>query len=218
MTCFLNLIIMKKNYWNGLVLKLKRTLYPINRILHLFSYLSLATKKSKKMKFCYLMLATYSFNPSVPIFILTIFVVILRIIINSNMISIASSAILSTLVFYILPVNALLSLFAHSLLEQPKYKLQDIYRSLSILAEESDYIQAEVYRNSNFLHKRNTKVLYYDCTNYYFEIEQEDELKKYGKSKEHRPNPIVGMGLFMDGDGFPLAFDIFPEIKTNRNP
>ena len=103
MTCFLNLIIMKKNYWNGLVLKLKRTLYPINRILHLFSYLSLATKKSKKMKFCYLMLATYSFNPSVPIFILTIFVVILRIIINSNMISIASSAILSTLVFYILP-------------------------------------------------------------------------------------------------------------------
>ncbi len=67
-------------------------------------------KKSKKMKFCYLMLATYSFNPSVPIFILTIFVVILRIIINSNMISIASSAILSTLVFYILPVNALLSL------------------------------------------------------------------------------------------------------------
>ena len=101
---------MKKNYWNGLVLKLKRTLYPINRILHLFSYLSLATKKSKKMKFCYLMLATYSFNPSVPIFILTIFVVILRIIINSNMISIASSAILSTLVFYILPVNALLSL------------------------------------------------------------------------------------------------------------
>lgn len=106
--------------------------------------------------------------------------------------------------------------FAHSLLEQPKYKLQDIYRSLSILAEESDYIQAEVYRNSNFLHKRNTKVLYYDCTNYYFEIEQEDELKKYGKSKEHRPNPIVGMGLFMDGDGFPLAFDIFPGNQNEQ--
>ncbi|WP_270427669.1 hypothetical protein [Amedibacterium intestinale] len=96
--------------------------------------------------------------------------------------------------------------FAHSLLEQPKYKLQDIYRSLSILAEESDYIQAEVYRNSNFLHKRNTKVLF----------EQEDELKKYGKSKEHRPNPIVGMGLFMDGDGFPLAFDIFPGNQNEQ--
>lgn len=98
--------------------------------------------------------------------------------------------------------------FAQSLLEQPKYNLHDVYRSLSVLSDESDYIQAEVYRNSNFIHKRNTSVLYYDCTNYYFEIEQEDGLKKYGKSKENRPNPIIGMGLFMDGDGFPLAFDL----------
>ncbi|MEG2687224.1 MAG: IS1634 family transposase, partial [Christensenellaceae bacterium] len=56
----------------------------------------------------------------------------------------------------------------------------------------------------------NDKVLYYDCTNYYFEIEQEDGDKKYGKSKEHRPNPIIQMGLFMDGDGIPLAFSTFP--------
>lgn len=100
--------------------------------------------------------------------------------------------------------------FAHSLLEQPDYLLHDIYRALSVLAQECDYIQAQVYHNSNFLHKRNTKILYYDCTNYYFEIEQEDELRKYGKSKENRPNPIVGMGLFMDADGFPLAFDLHP--------
>lgn len=100
--------------------------------------------------------------------------------------------------------------FAQSLLEQPKYDLHHIYRSLPILANESEYIQAEVYRNSNFLHKRNTKVLYYDCTNYYFEITQEDGDKKYGKGKEHRPNPIIGMGLFMDADGFPLAFDLYP--------
>ena len=57
---------------------------------------------------------------------------------------------------------------------------------------------------------RNDKILYYDCTNYYFEIEQEDGDKKYGKSKEHRPNPIIQMGLFMDGDGIPLAFSLFP--------
>lgn len=59
-------------------------------------------------------------------------------------------------------------------------------------------------------HTRNDKVLYYDCTNYYFEIEQEDGKKKYGKSKEHRPNPIVQMGMFMDSDGIPLAFSLFP--------
>ena len=58
--------------------------------------------------------------------------------------------------------------------------------------------------------QRNDKILYYDCSNYYFEIEQEDGNKKYGKSKEHRPNPIIQMGLFMDGDGIPLAFSLFP--------
>ena len=59
-------------------------------------------------------------------------------------------------------------------------------------------------------------MLYYDCTNYYFEIEQEDELRRYGKSKEHRPNPIVTMGLFMDADGIPLAFDIFPGNQNEQ--
>ena len=106
--------------------------------------------------------------------------------------------------------------FAQSLLEQPKYDLHHIYRSLPILASESDYIQAEVYRNSNFIHKRNTKILYYDCTNYYFEITQEDGDKKYGKGKEHRPNPIIGMGLFMDADGFPLAFDLYPGNQNEQ--
>ena len=99
--------------------------------------------------------------------------------------------------------------YCHSLLEPPKYSLQDLYRALSILAEESDFIQEELYKNSNFIHPRNSRILYYDCTNYYFEIEAEDGIKKYGKSKEHRPNPIITMGLFMDADGIPLAFDIF---------
>jgi transposase len=95
-------------------------------------------------------------------------------------------------------------------LEPPSYKLHDVYRALDILGTECDFIQSEVYKNSHFIGKRNDKVLYYDCTNYYFEIEQEDGSKKYGKSKEHRPNPIMQMGLFMDGDGIPLAFSLFP--------
>lgn len=106
--------------------------------------------------------------------------------------------------------------FAQTLLEPPTYQLHDVYRALSVLAKESDYIQSEIYRNSNFIHQRNTKVLYYDCTNYYFEIEQDDGLKKYGKSKENRPNPIVGMGLFMDADGLPLAFDLYPGNQNEQ--
>lgn len=106
--------------------------------------------------------------------------------------------------------------YCHSLLEQPKYSLQNVYRALSVMAEESDYIQEELYRNSNFVHARNSKILYYDCTNYYFEIEEESGDRKYGKNKEHRPNPIVTMGLFMDADGIPLAFDIFPGNQNEQ--
>lgn len=84
------------------------------------------------------------------------------------------------------------------------------------MAEESDFIQEELYFNSNFVHPRNKKVLYYDCTNYYFEIEQDDDFRKYGKSKENRPNPIVTMGLFMDADGIPLAFDVFPGSQNEQ--
>ncbi|EPD60143.1 hypothetical protein HMPREF1215_00481 [Coprococcus sp. HPP0074] len=106
--------------------------------------------------------------------------------------------------------------YCHSLLEPPKYSLQDLYRALSVLAEESDFIQEELYKNSNFIHPRNSRILYYDCTNYYFEIEAEDGIKKYGKSKEHRPNPIITMGLFMDADRIPLAFDIFPGNQNEQ--
>lgn len=106
--------------------------------------------------------------------------------------------------------------FAHTLLEQPKYDLHHVYKALSILAKDTDYIQSELYKNSNFIHNRNTRILYYDCTNYYFEIEQDDDFRKYGKSKEHRPNPIVTMGLFMDTDGIPLAFDIYPGNQNEQ--
>ncbi len=128
-------------------------------------------------------------------------------------------AILTDLIYArILSPSSKLSSYAycHSLLEPPKYTLQNLYRALSVMAEESGFIQEELYRNSNFVHPRNTKVLYYDCTNYYFEIEEDDDLRKYGKSKEHRPNPIVTMGLFMDADGIPLAFDIFPGNQNEQ--
>ena len=105
---------------------------------------------------------------------------------------------------------------AKQFLEPPTYELHDVYRALSILAEEMDFIQAEVYKNSFFLGNRNDRILYYDCTNYYFEIEQEDGDKKYGKSKEHRPNPIIQMGLFTDGDGLPLAFSLFPGNQNEQ--
>lgn len=106
--------------------------------------------------------------------------------------------------------------YCQKFLEPPTYSLQDVYRSLSVIAEESDFIQSELYKNSNFVHPRNKRILYYDCTNYYFEIEEENGIKRYGKSKEHRPNPIVTMGLFMDMDGIPLAFDIFPGNQNEQ--
>ncbi|MGB4659174.1 MAG: IS1634 family transposase [Mobilitalea sp.] len=95
-----------------------------------------------------------------------------------------------------------------TLLEQPDFDLQHIYRALEVISNESDFIQSELYKNSLAISKRNDKILYYDCTNYFFEVEQEDGIKQYGPSKEHRPNPIVEMGLFMDGEGIPLAFSI----------
>lgn len=93
-------------------------------------------------------------------------------------------------------------------IEQPKFDLHQIYRALVFLAKETDFIQSSLYENSLKISKRNTGILYYDCTNYFFEIEQEEGNKQYGLSKEHKPNPIVQMGLFMDGDGIPLAFSI----------
>ena len=95
-----------------------------------------------------------------------------------------------------------------NLLEQPDFELQHVYRALEFIAKQTYFIQSELYKNSLSVSKRNDRILYYDCTNYFFEIEQEDGLRQYGYSKEHKPNPIVEMGLFMDGDGIPLAFSI----------
>lgn len=100
------------------------------------------------------------------------------------------------------------------LLEPPNFELHHIYRALEVIAKETDFIQAALYKNSLKLSRRNTGILYYDCTNYFFEIEQDEGLKQYGYAKDHKPNPIVQMGLFMDGDGIPLAFSI---TEGNKN-
>ena len=127
--------------------------------------------------------------------------------------------ILSNLIYsrIIYPSSKLKTLeSSKNFIEQPNFTYNDILRSLEVLSKESDYIQSELYKNSLKYSKRNDKVLFYDCTNYYFEIEEEDDFRKYGKSKEHRPNPIVGMGLFLDGDGIPLSFDIFEGNKNEQ--
>lgn len=127
------------------------------------------------------------------------------------------SKILEDLVYSrILAPSSKLSSYEYSqkFITKPTYSLHDIYRSLDILNKESEYIQSQIYANSKSL--RNDSILYYDCTNFFFEIENESGLKQYGKGKEHRPNPIVQLGMFIDGNGMPLAFSIFPGNENEQ--
>ena len=128
------------------------------------------------------------------------------------------NSVLANLIYTrIIEPSSKLSAFeaAKSFLEQPNFELQNIYRALEIISKETENIEASVYKNSLNVVNRNTKILYYDCTNYFFEIEQAEGIKQYGKNKENRPLPIVQMGLFMDGDGFPLAF-VLDSGNTNE--
>jgi transposase len=129
------------------------------------------------------------------------------------------NAILSRLVYsrIIYPASKLAtSQLAKQFIEQPNFEIQHVYRGLEVIAKEMDFIQAELYKQSTVnLAKRNTGVLYYDCTNYFFEIEQEKGLKQYSANgKDHKPNPVTQMGLFLDGDGIPLAFSV---TEGNQN-
>lgn len=102
--------------------------------------------------------------------------------------------------------------FASKLLEQPVFSEHQIYRALDVLAKESDFIQEKLYSNSFAMGNRKNGIIYYDCTNFFFEIEEADEdgLRQYGKGKENRPLPIVEMGMFIDSDGIPLSICIHP--------
>ena len=129
------------------------------------------------------------------------------------------NSILSRLLYTrILYPSSKLSAYKDSqdLIEQPDFDLHQIYRALSVLAEESEYIQSRLFKNSMQIAKRRTEVIYYDCTNFYFEIEEAEDDKQYGVSKENRALPIVEMGLFMDRDGIPLAFCINPGNENEQ--
>ena len=106
--------------------------------------------------------------------------------------------------------------YSENLLEKRNFELHQVYRALEVLAKENDLIQKRLYENSMSIIERKKHILYYDCTNFYFETEDEDDFRKYGISKEHRPNPIVQMGLFMDADGIPLAFSMFPGNQNEQ--
>ena len=117
-----------------------------------------------------------------------------------------------------------------SYFEKPKFEYQHILRFMDILEKNyNDYITA-LFNGSKNVTDRNTQLMYFDCTNYYFEIEQEDEdyidevtgelirgLRKYGKSKENRPNPIVQMGLFIDQRGIPVSMCIHHGSNNEQN-
>lgn len=127
--------------------------------------------------------------------------------------------ILSKLIYsrILFPASKLKTLdLSKRFLEQPNFDYQHIERALPILCKENDFIQSELYKNSKKYTPRNNRILYYDCTNFFFELEMEDDFRKYGKSKENRPNPIVQMGLFMDGDAIPLSCEITPGNKNEQ--
>ena len=121
--------------------------------------------------------------------------------------------VLSNLVFsrIIYPSSKLKTYeLSKNFIETPKYNLENIYRGLTYLNAELDFIQKEIYNNSKSVINRDTRIMYFDCTNYYFDINEETELQKYGKGKDGKAKPLVGMGLFMDGNGLPIAMNIYP--------
>ena len=93
--------------------------------------------------------------------------------------------------------------------ENTDFSLKDLYNSLTYIAPLNKDLQSYIYANIQEQYKPNNECVYYDVTNYYFEIDDYDELRKKGVSKEHRPNPIVQMGLFMDSLGLPMCYDLF---------
>lgn len=107
--------------------------------------------------------------------------------------------------------------------EKPSFGYHQILRCMDVLNDNYEEFLRWTYDNSNSAIRRDSSVLYYDCTNFYFECEKEDDivvdevtgeimcgLRKYGVSKEHRPNPVVEMGLFMDRNGIPISMCLHP--------
>ena len=123
--------------------------------------------------------------------------------------------------------NAIFKLLIYSRLLQPSSKkkaydhrniffdkmdfsLDDVYRSLSFFNKYKDEMLLSLHKRISALYGRDTSLVYYDVTNYYFEIDKQDDMRRKGVSKEHRPDPIIQMGLFMDTDGIPLTYGLYP--------
>ena len=94
--------------------------------------------------------------------------------------------------------------------EKDNYSLDDVYRALSFFHKHKDTLQLWINDKIKELYGRATSLVYYDVTNYYFETDKIEDFRKKGVSKEHRPNPIVQMGLFMDNNGLPITYQLFP--------
>ena len=111
------------------------------------------------------------------------------------------------------------------LIEEPQKEIEyhQILRTLDVLCEHMDSYQEALYKGTLNVRERDTELIYYDCTNFYFEIEEEDEefvhpvtgeimppLRRYGYSKEHRPNPLVQFGIMCDSDMIPIMMQVSP--------
>lgn len=100
--------------------------------------------------------------------------------------------------------------------ERFAFSLPDVYRALSHFSKISKDTQRYMNEQIAAKHGRDTSIIYFDATNFYFEIDQQDDLRRKGISKEHRPNPIVQMGLAMDRGGIPLHYELFPGNKLDK--
>lgn len=94
--------------------------------------------------------------------------------------------------------------------EKSDYSLDDVYRFLTFLGRYEADLQVWLNQKVKENYGRDTSLIYYDVTNYYFETDNITDFKRKGVSKEHRPNPIVQMGLFMDNNGLPITYELFP--------
>lgn len=100
--------------------------------------------------------------------------------------------------------------------ERFNFSLDDVYRALSRFADADTSFQRHINEQIAGVYGRNTNTIFYDVTNFYFEIDRADGFRKYGKSKEGRHNPIVQMGLAMDAEGIPLHYEMFPGNKLDK--
>ena len=116
------------------------------------------------------------------------------------------------------------------------FSLDDLYNSLDIIADNQEELQQWIYEHSKKICERDMSVSYFDCTNYYFDISHPDvdeldnegnpvdkdgnpvhaKYRKRGPEKNHRPDPIVEMGLLMDRNGIPIAYDLFPGNESEK--